>query len=423
METVEQITDRSKGQIHLLVNFNALPFKFYDESPMSHPFGVEDCKYLLSGLQNGTIVSSLYCFQEGLFPLVRKEHDRIKKELRQYDQIGVFTEGFCLPHRKEVTPHNVATHLQFLTEMIQALESNVSLFPLICAEIEKTVGGMIETPEIFDLTKPIGYSGFVSIRGEAVIYPMITEIMYEPAYIKYLSRMILKKLLENYVLAAPLRRKDMDHKRTHVLTLDDIQVAMNGDLSVVTDVFCPYFFETNNPDSMFNLNVDMKIMEDHIECEVFGIHFMDLPFDITQHFKIEAEIQEAEAPRRISKHAYWMKEYDVVIGILLHLGLYGYCKIDNTKLENILFDLRKYITIVMNSGAPVKRESFVHLIRKVFEVDGGRCYMPDDDSIEFVSLLLDSMASFPENVEELKYNFSEDCEKMITLITQYEQSL
>jgi hypothetical protein len=423
METIEQITDRSKGQVHLLVNFNALPFKFFDDCPMAHRFDIDDCKYLLKGFQNGTIVSSLFCLQEGLFPIVRKEYERFKKELMLYEETKSFSEGFILSHRKEVTFENVVAHLEMITEMINALESNVNLFPIISAEIEKTVQGMIETPEVFELTKPIGYSGFVTIRGEAIAYPMITEIMFDPNYMKYLSRTIMKKLLENYLIAAPMRMKDMVHKRAHVLTLDDIQVGMNCELSVVTDVFCPYFFETNNEESLFNLNIDMKIMNDHIECEVYGMKVMDIPFNIHEHFNLEVEVTEMDAPKRISKHAYWIKEYEVVIGILLHLGLYGYCKIDNTKLENILFDLRKYITIVMNSGAPVKSGSFVHLIRKVFEVDGGKQYMPDEESIEFMSELLDIMASFPDNIDEIKYNFSDDCEKMIPLITRYVQSL
>jgi hypothetical protein len=423
MESIEQIADRSKGQIHLLVNFNALPYKFFDDCPMAHRFNIDDCKYLLKGLQDGSIVSSLYCLQEGLFPIVRKEYERFKKELMIYEETKSFSDGLILSHRKEVTFENVVAHLEMLTEMINALESNVNLFPIICAEIEKTVDEMINHPEVFELTKPIGYSGFVTIRGEAIAYPMITEIMYEPVYIKYLSRTIMKKLLENYMIAAPMRMKDMIHKRVHTLTLDDIQVGLNCDLSVVTDVFCPYFFETNNEESMFNLNIDMKIMDDHIECEVFGIKFIDLPFDLKEHFKIEVDITEMEAPKRISKHAYWIKEYEVVIGILIHLGLYGYCKIDNAKFENVLFDLRKYITIVMNSGAPVKSGSFVHLIRKVFEADGGKQYMPDEESIQFMSELLDIMASFPDNIEEIKYNFSDDCEKMISLITRYVQSL
>lgn len=423
METIEQIADRSKGQIHLLVNFNALPYKFFDDCPMAHRFNIDDCKYLLKGLQDGTIVSSLYCLQEGLFPIVRKEYERFKKELMLYEETKTFSEGFILSHRKEVTFNNVVSHLEMLTEMINALESNVNLFPIISAEIEKTVDEMINHPEVFELTKPIGYSGFVTIRGEAIAYPMITEIMYDPNYMKYLSRTIMKKLLENYVVSAPMRMEDMVHKKAHVLTLDDIQVGLNGDLSVVTDVFCPYYFETNNEESMFNLNIDMKIMDDHIECEVFGMKFMDIPCDLKKHFNLEADVMEMEAPVKISKHAYWIKEYEVVIGILLHLGLYGYCKIDNTKLENILFDLRKYITIVMKSGSPVKSGSFMHLIRKVFEVDGGRQYMPDEESIEFMSQILDVIASFPDNIDEIKYNFSDDCEKIIPIITRYVQTL
>jgi hypothetical protein len=423
MESIEQIADRSKGQIHLLVNFNAIPFKFYDDCPMAHRFNVDDCKYLLKGIQDGTIVSSLYCLQEGLFPIVRKEHERFKQELMTYEQTGMFSEGLILSHRKEVTFENVVSHLEMLTEMINALESNVNLFPVIVAEIEKTVDEMIKHPEVFELTKPIGYSGFVTIRGEAIAYPMITEIMFEPNYMKYLSRTIMKKLLENYLIAAPMRMQDMVHKQGYVLTLDDIQVGMNCELSVVTDVFCPYFFETNNEESMFNLNLDIKIKEDHIECELFGTKIMDIPCDIKDIFQVNAEVQEMEAPKRISKHAYWIKEYDVMIGILLHLGLYGYCKIERLDIENILLDLRKYITIVMNSGAPVKSGSFMHLIRKVFEVDGGRKYMPDDETIEFLSELLDVMARFPDNIDEIKYNFSDDCEKMIPIITRYVQSL
>ena len=423
METIEQITDRSSGQIHLLVNFNALPFKFYDDCPLAHRFNVDDCKYMHKGLQNGTIVSSLYCLQEGLFPLVRKEITRFESEVAFYKDNGYFQEGLTLSHRKEVTKENVFAHVDMLNEMVEALASNVNLFPIICAEIEKTVESMIEAPEVFELTKPIGYSGFVTIRGEAIVYPMLTEIVYDTNYIKYLSRMILKKLLENYILAYPLREKDMLHKKSHVLTFDDIQVGMNGDLSVVTDVFCPYFFETDNEESMFNLNVDMKIMEDHIECEVFGIHFMDLPFNLKDYFNIDAQVTESSEPKRISKHANWIKEYDNIIGILLHLGLYGYSKIENPKLESILFDLRRYVTIVMNSGAPVQSGSFLHLIRKVFEVDNGHMYMPDEESIAFVSDLLDCMARFPENVEELKYDFSKDCRDMVEIITRYVQSL
>jgi len=423
METIEQITDRSSGQVHLLVNFNAIPFKFYDDCPMAHRFNIDDCRYLLKGLQNGTIVSSLYCLQEGLFPLVRKEIVRFESEIAFYKDNGYFRPTLTLSHRKEVTKENVFAHMDMLYEMVKALDSNVNLFPIICAEIEKTVESMIEAPEVFELTKPIGYSGFVTIRGEAIVYPLLTEFFYETNYVKYLSRMILKKLLENYILAYPLREKDMLHKRSHVLTFDDIQVGMNGDLSVVTDVFCPYFFETNDEESMFNLNIDMKIMEDHIECEVYGIHFMDLPFDLKEYFNIEAQVAEATEPKRISKHANWIKEYDNIIGILLHLSLYGYIKIESPKLESILFDLRKYVTIVMKSGAPVKSGSFLHLIRKVFEVDDGHMYMPDEESIAFVSELLDCMARFPENVEELKYDFSKDCMDMVEIITRYVQSL
>jgi hypothetical protein len=361
--------------------------------------------------------------QEGLFPLVRKEIVRFESEIAFYKDNGYFRPTLTLSHRKEVTKENVFAHMDMLYEMVKALDSNVNLFPIICAEIEKTVESMIEAPEVFELTKPIGYSGFVTIRGEAIVYPLLTEFFYETNYVKYLSRMILKKLLENYILAYPLREKDMLHKRSHVLTFDDIQVGMNGDLSVVTDVFCPYFFETNDEESMFNLNIDMKIMEDHIECEVYGIHFMDLPFDLKEYFNIEAQVAEATEPKRISKHANWIKEYDNIIGILLHLSLYGYIKIESPKLESILFDLRKYVTIVMKSGAPVKSGSFLHLIRKVFEVDDGHMYMPDEESIAFVSELLDCMARFPENVEELKYDFSKDCMDMVEIITRYVQSL
>jgi len=419
METIEQITDRNKSEVHLLVNFNALPYKFYEDCPMAHRFDINDCKYLKKGLEDGTIVSSLHTFQDGLFAVVRKELVRFEEELAYFKENETFRPGLKLSHRRDVNYTTVSAHYDMLNEMVEALESNVSLFPIITAEIEKSLDSMIEHPEVFELSKPIGYSGFVTLKGDTVIYPMLTEVMYDPDYVKYLSRMILKKFLQNYILAYPLRKDDMVHKQSLIVTLDDIQVAMNSDLSVVTEVFCPYFFETENEESMFNMNIDIRMKDDHLECDIYGMRFIDIPFDLKEVFQIQCEVTECSEPKRISKHADWFKEYEDVIGLLLHLGLYGYSKFDHVKIENVLYDLRNYVTIVMKSGAPVQKSSFAHLIRKVFDVDEARRYMPDEDSIEFVSELLDIMASFPDNIEELKYSFADDCEKMVEAISRY----
>jgi hypothetical protein len=420
METIEQITDKKNAKVILLVNFNALPIKFYDNCPNIHKFCKEDCEEMFKGLGDGTMTASVVCLQDAFYKKVVDSIAVFERESALFKESGVFSEGFRLGHNIELNITNVHKHLETLEAVKASLATNVNLFPVINAEIEKSLTMMIETPDLFDAVRPMGYSGIAIMKGEVIVYPFITEVMYDVDYVKYLSRTIMKKTFENYLQAYPFRKGDMVRKRSKMLLFSDLQVGMNADMTVVTDVFCPYFFETNDNENILNISMDVKMMGDHVEMSVNGEHFMDLPCDIKKIFNIEVTVEETGTPTRISKHGDWFKEYDSFIGLILFNCLYGFVRIKNVRIENILNDLRKYITLVMKEGAPALARSFERLIRKVYQVDGGEAFLPDDDNIKLTSELLEVLAGFPTD-ETIMYkkDFSKDVIKMIDIINQY----
>lgn len=421
MESVEAISDKRTGEIYLMVNFNALPIKLYDGFEDAHRFSVSDCLTIKQGLGDGTIVATVVCLQESLERIVNERMNKFNMQNDHYKALGTFTDGFVLPRGTPLTIENVHRHIDLLKEFKSSFESNSSMFPTISAEMEKSVTMMAETPELLELAVPMGYSGLVKIKGDIVVDPVITKICYEPDYVKNLSRTILKKTLENYIRAYPFRKDDMLRKKSKNLKLDDLQVAMNSDMTIVTDVFCTYFFQTNDPDCVFNLSVDFNLTNDGINVTYNGIPFIDLPADIKKMFNMEATIMATPVATRVSKHGDWLKEYESIISLIIQLTLRGYIIDTSPNLSNIMNEIRKYVTIVIRQGAPVSASSINMLVKQVFSVNNGSSDLPDEDDICLFSDLVAVLAGFPggDNTIAMKKDFSQDAAAMIEVISRY----
>lgn len=393
--------DKLQGKIYYILHYGIPPVKLMDSYTKAKRIELDDYKILLEGIVNGSIRPINMIMMDVMLNGIHRNIGYTEKNLESFEQTGKFTDDFLqlmaqagvkVPKMGRQDMFNdLNRSLRGMRESVTSIETSrtnmIRQIPGIQRDLEKIINS---PPEFFTSLRVMQYSGIVILAGEAI--PSLDMLMKgaTPEMIVYapvMTRTILRWFLKFYLETYTIRMADVYHVTEKSIKLEDIIVATNSSMNIVTDLFCPKLLLTRNTESALVPKVDIVLKNNSIVLGYQGKEYSEIqlpgmsPEDV---FTVEPAPEHAQRTRT----PLWLRESSMLVRVLLELTLREHYSKHDSSLFASIDTLYEHIQIILEEGITINEETkIVDLIKGSFDAHGVVLDRPIETSSFVVTML------------------------------------
>jgi chaperonin cofactor prefoldin len=333
---------------------------------------------------------------------VERQLNLAKDEVNHYKEHGEF---FLLkPTDEKDAFDELSLSIPELSNWIFVTKNEMKKFDSYLSELERMLKTASSDSKYLTLSQKAKHSTFLTMKGDIQVpltnllnyhdeslskYMNSTKLFFGKDSVNYFSRIVMKKLLENYLSGYPIRKPYIGKMRSIVIEPEHIIIVMDTDMQVITDLFCPWFFASKDYDSVMhfdiNISVDNRGLELAMNDEPYGFILMD--------FEKEIQLEKAtvESYFKVHRNIIWIHECKMMITILLRLGFGAYNDSSNVFYENLLTVISEKFMYILEEGVVLTHDLVHKFLIREFQAAGKP--LPDQENLEMVCKILEVLAS------------------------------
>jgi len=421
MESESAFTDKSSGKVYLHLKYVVPPLKLHESYAKGRRMNLDDFKFIYEGLKTGVICHNMQSFLESMRVQTSETIKILTDELEIFKTTGEFTKWDSIGFNLEGVGRQKTISLieDTITKSKQSRENidvglkdiELKVIPKLKDNLENVVTSM--TPEVLSKVSLVQYDGLITLNGQVV--PKTSLLIeglsrgFNGFDYSFTSNTILRRFLEFYLDTYDFRSRGFGTTKTTTLEVDDLIIAMDSGMKIVTDLTCPKMVTIRNPSSLLNINLDVTLKNQSLGLGVFGQEIMnvDIPMTTDPISNIKVEVQPSYAT--VIRRKYWIDECMLILNILLRLILKDNTTKASTSLNIVISLLDERIFIILNEGIVLDHAKIQSFIEEAYKACSA--HQPSPEALNLVTKVLGIILSGERN--EIKENFSVEVRKIL----------
>lgn len=396
------VTNKILGEVYCLVSFPNQAMRIIEGTPNTHPIDIESLRRIYEGIKTGNMVLTDYLYSNNMIKNVEAHLENIKMETEHYKEHDEFVHLKTENDRK--TYEKLMTMIPELRKWIDDSTSSIKKVDSYLVDLEKLLKTTTADPKYIEISQKVKHSTFLTMKGE-VIVPLtrmfvyhtntdgslytIMKNVFSKLEVSYFNKIVLKKLLENYITGYPLRKPYIGKSRFILLEPEHITVTMDSDMKTITDLFCPWLFASKDYNSILHFDMEFKTEDRGIEVGMNGEPYSFILMDFEKEISFEKTT--VEPYFKVHRNVLWIRECKMMISILIRLGFGAYKNSTNIRYEYLISDIVDKFIIILEEGIVLDYNKVYKFLSN--EIKQHDMEYPEEDCLELVCKILEVLAS------------------------------
>lgn len=396
------VTNKILGEVYILMSFPNQAMRIIEGTPNAHPIEIETLRRIHEGIKNGNMTLTQSLYMSNVLGNVERQVEKIKMEIEYYKEHDEFLEIRTDNARNMY--EKLVHYIPNLKSWVESAHTAMKKIDPYLVDLEKMLSTAVSDPKYIELSQKVKHSSFLSMKGEVIVpldqlfvYHMdnldinsiITSVVLSKSEVSYFHYIVLKKLLENYIAGFPLRKPYIGKNRFMLLQSEHIIVTMDSNMKSITDLVCPWLFSSKDYDSILHFDMEMKADDKGMEFGMNGEPYGFIPMDFEKEITFEKTT--IEPYFKVHRNAIWIREYKMMINILLRLSFGAYNQSTKVHYENLIAEIADKFLIVLEEGIVLGYDKIYKFI--VNEFNEHNMELPEQESLDLTCKILEVFAS------------------------------
>lgn len=428
MESESAFIDKSNGKVYLLVKYNIPPLKIHESYTKGRRMGLDDFKFILDGIKSGVLYHNQQAFFESLQIQVSESLNVITEELDIYKTTGEFTKTELIRlnvngvDRQKVIAslEDNISKLKYSRENLNSnlRDASLKIVPKVKDNLENVVATM--TPELFSKLSLVQYDGIITLNGQ-----LIPKTSYITGGFSnglsadrfFLNHTILRRFLEFYMETYDFRSQGFGTTKTTTLEVNDLIIAMDSGMKIVTDLTCPKMITVKNNSSILNIGLDVTLKNTSFGVSVLGQEIVNVDIPLANDPLSSIDVKVLPEYTTVIRRKYWIDECMLILNIILYLILKNNT-ISESKLKNVISMFDERILIIIKEGIVLDHAKIQSFVEEVYRACSSP--LPSNNTLTLITTVLGVILSGEKN--EIKENFSVEVRRILNELILFENN-
>jgi hypothetical protein len=396
------ITNKTLGEVYMFISFKQQAMRIIDGTPNTHSLDVETLRRIYEGIKSGHMVPTQSLYMSVLLNNVETHLNAVKTETENYKETGEFVT--MKTENDYETYKQLSASIPELMKWIDTVKGYIKKTDVYLVDLEKMLKTTSSNPSYLTMSQKMKHSTLLTMKGDMTV-PLMSlfnfhedsqslfmnpnNLTFTKSTVGYFTKLVMKKLLENYLTGYPLRNPYIGKMRSIVIEPEHIIITMDKDTTVIKDLFCPWLFASKDYESVLHFDIGMKAEDKGLELSMNGDPYGFILVDFEK--EIQFEKTTVEPYFKLHRNVIWIHECKMMITILLRLGFGAYKNSSNVTYENLLTTISEKFMYIVEEGVVLTYEQVHNFIIKEFQGSGKP--LPEQENLEMVCKILEVLAS------------------------------